>query len=233
MKKIYDSKINHFWDALGLEADGTPVISVVGAGGKSSLIEILSEELSERGICHDIMTTTHMWPMKTGKFRRQLGEIGVDGKVVPLTEEQIREVLAEQRPMLIEADGSKGLPCKAPEVWEPVIREESTHVFAVIGASCLGERIMDCCHRPERVKALLNCSSDHRLTPEDLAVLALDKNGFYKNVSENQTYGIILNQVDNEIVYQEVKRLKDLLRDRGMERIWFVRMNLQQDGDRA
>lgn len=225
MKKIYDSKVNHFWDALGLEADEAPIISVIGAGGKTGLIEILSEELSERGICHDIMTTTHMWPMKTGKYGRQLGDIGIDGKVVPLKEEQIRAALAKHRLVLIEADGSKGLPCKAPEAWEPVIRKESTHVFAVIGASCLGEQILDCCHRPERVMKLLNCSGGHRLTLEDLAVLALDKNGFYKNVSENQTYGIILNQVDDEGMYQQVKRLKNLLRNRGMERIWFVRMN--------
>ena len=60
MKKIYQTQNKYLWQSLGFSWKDTPVISFVGGGGKSRLIRILSEELSEKKIGHRIFTTTHM-----------------------------------------------------------------------------------------------------------------------------------------------------------------------------
>lgn len=222
MKKIYDSKSDVFWDAFGLEAEKVPILSFIGAGGKTSLIKTLSEELSKKGIEHGIMTTTHMWPVEKGKYRSQLGEVTKEGKVLPPGEMEIQELFAKKCPVLIEADGARGLPCKAPEAWEPVIRPETSHLFAMFGASCLGRPVKYCCHRPGKVMEILQCSPEHFLTLEDIGLLASDHRGLYRKTENGRFYGVIINQVDNEDIYKKMKPLKSILLERGIENLWFV-----------
>lgn len=219
MKKIYDSQSGNLWTSLGFEWGDAPVISFVGGGGKSSLIQTLSEELSKRKIYHAIMTTTHMWPMLSGDYGQQFGLMDGSGKVCPPSESEMQKIFEKKVPVLIEADGSKGLPCKAPEAWEPVLRAETTHIFGVIGASCLGKSLKDCCHRPERVMEVLRCDDEHRIQPEDLAELAQNPRGLCKNVTEKHFFGVIINQVDTEEIYQKIKPLKKML---SKKNIWFT-----------
>ncbi len=219
MKNVYGLQGESLWTAFGFEWGDRPVISFVGGGGKSSLIQRLSEELSGKKIYHRIMTTTHMWPMVLKEYGQQTGPVDASGKVCPPTEPETEKIFEKKVPVLIEADGSRGLPCKAPEAWEPVIRPETTHVFGVMGASCLGMAVKDCCHRPERVMAVLGCGPDHRMQVEDLARLAKSPRGLYKNVTEKQKFGIIINQVDTEAVYQKIKPIEKLIQGKN---IWFT-----------
>lgn len=224
MKKIYQTQNKYLWQSLGFSWKDTPVISFVGGGGKSRLIRILSEELSEKKIGHRIFTTTHMWPMAGDAWGKQIGPVDASGKVCPPSEAEMQKIFGERLPVLIEADGSKGRPCKAPEAWEPVLRPETTHVFGVIGASCLGKTIRDGCHRPERVAEILGdgegpVTTDHRIGIEDLAKLAKSPCGLYKNVTEKQFFGVIINQVDTVQVYEKVRPLQDMLNP---ENIWFT-----------
>ncbi len=48
MKNVYGLQGESLWTAFGFEWGDRPVISFVGGGGKSSLIQRLSEELSEK-----------------------------------------------------------------------------------------------------------------------------------------------------------------------------------------
>lgn len=225
MKKIYNTNIRNFWDAFGLKAGEAPVISFVGAGGKTSLIKTLSAELSSEGICHGIMTTTHMWPVDAAPCTHLAGAVSKEGKMMPPEEGEIQQLLSKGWPVLIEADGSKGLPCKAPEAWEPVIRPETTHVFALVGAACLGKPVDQCCHRPGRVMALLKCPPDHLLTLKDLALLAADRRGLRKGIPAGCRYGLVINQVDRADIYEAVRPLKFMLSELGIEDVWFVCMN--------
>ena len=95
--------------------------------------------------------------------------------------------------------------CKAPEVWEPVLRPETTHVVGVLGASCLGRRVIESCHRPERVMEVLKCGPEHRLTVADLAELGSSRKGLRKGIKDGQWYGLVINQVDNDFLYHEIK----------------------------
>ena len=73
--------------------------------------------------------------------------------------------------VLVEADGAKRLPLKAPAEYEPVIPPCADAVAAVAGMDAVGQAVGAVCHRPERVCALLGAGAEHVLTPEDVALL--------------------------------------------------------------
>ena len=50
--------------------------------------------------------------------------------------------------VLVEADGSKRLPAKAHETWEPVLPSQRTRTICVVGASAFGQPIRQAAHRP-------------------------------------------------------------------------------------
>ena len=67
---------------------------------------------------------------------------------------------------LIEADGARCLPFKAPTPWEPVIPEETTDIVLVMGMDAEGKRICDICYNPEGVAEVLGVPFESSLTRE-------------------------------------------------------------------
>ena len=67
---------------------------------------------------------------------------------------------------LIEADGARCLPFKAPKPWEPVIPEETTDIVLVMGMDAVGKRISRICYNPEGVADALGVSLETCLTKE-------------------------------------------------------------------
>ena len=222
--RIFASVYKNLWTASGLSVEKQPVVSVVGAGGKSSLIRHFSDCLNRRKIHHIIATTTHMWPLDPGEYGSQVGLLNAEGKVMPPSEEEWVRIFKLGSPILIEADGSMGLPCKAPEAWEPVIRDETTHVFAVLGASCLGKKIKDICHRPDCVADVLSCSLEHVLNTEDLRILFTSRYGLYKNVSDQHKYYCVINQIDDNEIFERVRIIKDVMREENIQDIFFTQL---------
>lgn len=170
-----------FYRALGVKKG---ITAIVGSGGKTSLMLRLGRELAPLGrtlLC----TTARIYPPEgivtlTGAGRREveaalaahgpvcIGEphgeklgppgIGVEG----LAE------LADY--VIVEADGSKGLPLKAHAPYEPVI-PAGAHVICVVGAGGIGRPIKEAAHRPELYAAALGRGMEHAVTPEDAAAM--------------------------------------------------------------
>ena len=67
---------------------------------------------------------------------------------------------------LIEADGARCLPFKAPKPWEPVIPEETTDIVLVMGMDAEGKRISRICYNPEGVAEVLGVPFESSLTRE-------------------------------------------------------------------
>ena len=167
------------------------------------------------------------WMLKPpDRKRRQVRwhKVGNDGKVMPPDENEWQQIFSKRVPVFIEADGSKGLPCKAPEAWEPVLRKETSHVFAVLGVRCLGERVKDVCHRPKRVQQVLSCDDEHRLNEEDLAALMICKEGLRKNVKEQWAYYCVFNQVDDEVCYERIRWIENRIRKHGITNVFFTHL---------
>ena len=106
--------------------------------------------------------------------------------------------LPEATRVIVEADGARRHPAKAPAPYEPVLPVGVTTVIAVIGADAIDRVIEDQCHRPLRVAAVVNCSPYERLTPERAAVLLLDSNGSKKGLAPEVRFVIAITKVSPE-----------------------------------
>ena len=187
-----------------------PVISFVGGGGKTSSMLALGTELAEQGKRVILTTTTRMFPFDfpLAENLACIGERAENGKLGPVADP---DALKQQCDfLLIEADGSRGLPVKAPAAHEPVITTVTGLVIAVLGLTGMGKPIAQVCHRPERVCALLGLQPADRITPEAAAQLILSPNGLRKQVGQRR-FAVILNQADSEAEQQAGRQVMSRL----------------------
>jgi probable selenium-dependent hydroxylase accessory protein YqeC len=143
------------------------VVSICGAGGKTTLMHLLAREAMHRGRRAAMMTTTHIWkPEGEGMVVLEdfspdgVLEIWRQGKIVvaghsleaerrfgPPLETETSWLLENAEAVYVEADGSRCLPLKYPAAWEPVIPAGTTSVVVVAGLSALGRPVDLVCHR--------------------------------------------------------------------------------------
>lgn len=199
------------------------VISVIGSGGKTTLLSVLARELPGPVI---LCTTTHMFPFPeyalipgddASKVRDALfchrvvclGQPNVDGKLTApaLPFSQLRELASW---VLVEADGSKHLPLKAHAPYEPVIPPESEHTVLVVGGSGFGAPIAQAVHRAEQFCALTGAKPEETVTPE-LAAQAI--------VQEGLAVQVFLNQVESQADWVKAERFARTFMDTGVE-VW-------------
>lgn len=159
------------------------VTSVIGSGGKTSLLSALARELPGTVV---LTTTTHILPfpnvplvasadvndVRTALAKSRVVCVGSqaekNGKLV--TPELGIDALASLADyMLVEADGARRLPLKAHAPWEPVIPACSDRTILVLGASGLGQPVREAVHRPELFRELAGCAPDDLATPELVA----------------------------------------------------------------
>jgi probable selenium-dependent hydroxylase accessory protein YqeC len=155
------------------------ITSLIGGGGKTSLLYLLADELSRTGrviVC----TSTHIriparFPLVAGNaesissaLRNHpvicAGTPCENGKLTaPLPSFDELSVLADY--VLVEADGSRGLPMKAHAPHEPVIPPGTGDVILVVGSQGFGLPVFQACHRPERWADLARCGINDTVTP--------------------------------------------------------------------
>ena len=185
------------------------VISLVGGGGKTTLLYALARWYSAQGQWVLVSTTTHIRrpdanyaPDEAARDALwQAGTYAVAG--VPaeggkLTmPSHLADGMAEADTVLLEADGAKRHPCKAPAAHEPVLLRSSDIVLAAAGLSAMGKPLQDICFRLEAACALLAVPPGTPLTPALLAKLLASEAGGRKCVGTRKFYAI-LNQADDE-----------------------------------
>lgn len=238
----FDEKSGDFTKAfsllriLDLEGAAAPVISVVGAGGKTSVVTRLAQEYLKRGREAVVTTTTKMyenadWPiletLSLPLFEKELkkykvvwlGEKIAGHKIRGAAPEFLKAACLGKIPVIIEADGAKGMPCKAPAAHEPVIMDESTVVLGVLGIDGIGKEIRKICHRPEMAADVLQSSLSHKLNCEDYAKLALSSCGLRKQVTINMDFHLILNKIDGPKEFVLAKKICNILKEKGFGRI--------------
>lgn len=190
-------------DALGVK-DG--LWAVVGSGGKTSLIRQLARE-SETDCL--ITTTTRMlppddlpmlWTPTRTEILDSLAQCRVACVGAPAENGKLQtlpggpERLCEVAPLvLVEADGSKRLPLKAHERWEPVV-PEGARTLLVVGSSGWGRPVDEVAHRaglwcfraacppgaaatPEQTAAVIEAEVAHGQMPRPEAVLVNQVDG--------------------------------------------------------
>ncbi len=183
------------------------VTAFVGGGGKTTAIARLARELSALGRVL-VATTTRIYPPDfpvlidpdEGALREAFRHHAIvavgsacEAKLGP--PENLEALCALSDYALIEADGARGLPLKAPAAHEPVIPADARLVVAVAGVDGIGQPV-SAAHRPELYAALTGKPLHALVTPEDVAKALLHPDGQRKGV--NCPWRVLLGKADDE-----------------------------------
>lgn len=196
------------------------VISIVGAGGKTSTMYDLAEELAAKGARVLMTTSTHIakpdqyemavvtkladLDLTTHRIlaagKQAEGPNGSWKLAMPedLGEEHVMERLLTQFDViLIEADGSKRLPLKVPSETEPVLIPQTGLVIACAGLTAGGKTFGSTCFRFASHGGWLHRNAEDGIGAEDLVLILMDERGSRKGV-DGRYYRVLLNQADTE-----------------------------------
>jgi molybdenum cofactor cytidylyltransferase len=225
-------------DALDLgRAPG--LVAVVGGGGKSSLLFALAECLPGRVV---LTTTTRIFAAQMSRaaavcttadegWQDQLeafdGNLLVVGRVqgeraVGVPPDLPAEWLARPRVdwVVVEADGSRMLPVKAPADHEPVIPERTSLLVSVVGIDALDDPIERVAHRAERVADITGLAPSQHLTPEALGKLLTSPRGGLKGAPRDARVAVLINKVESSARREAAHRIADrVLREARVERV--------------
>jgi xanthine dehydrogenase accessory factor len=154
------------------------IISVVGSGGKTTLIKKLAARYRREGKTVLVTTTTHMYLEEDTLLTDDanailqalkatvyvMAGVPVGPKIKALSKATFDAVCGCADVVLVEADGSKGLPLKYPNATEPVIPENTDEILVVCGLNAIGQPAKAVCHRLELVTACLGIREDTVIT---------------------------------------------------------------------
>lgn len=206
--------------ALGLNRGD--IISLVGAGGKTTAMYRLACELAAEG-WRVVTTTTTMIrleergeqtilePQETRLLEsveaalERHSHITVatglredEGKLMGVEPSLVDEMVA--LPMvdvvIVEADGAKGRSLKGPAVYEPVIPSGTSILVPIAALDALGQRLDDkIAHRPEIVARLANVELGQVITPEMVFGILTHPEGGIKNAPDQARIIPLINKV--------------------------------------
>ncbi len=134
-------------NAFGLKKND--VISVVGAGGKTSLIEFLASNLAGKIL---LSASTKMYKPKAYPYINKISEVNNNGIYVSSKDILNNKKLAGLNPFLpfesfdyhlIESDGSNQMPIKGWRENEPVIIDQTTVTIGVVDITTIGKELND------------------------------------------------------------------------------------------
>lgn len=214
------------------------IISLVGGGGKTSLIRRLAYEGVRQGMRVLVTTTTHMamptayalYECSRERMERMLwqnrmvitGRAETNGKISGWEYLEIRPLCDLADLVLIEADGSKRLPLKVPAAHEPVIWAESDLILCVAGLSALDRPAGEVCFRLSEAEALLNTGGEaafmNRIIGEKEVALLLN-GGYLKPLRggfPKSRVIPVLNQADTPVLEERGKRILQGMGERGL-----------------
>lgn len=207
---------------LGLAGNAVkPVVALTGAGGKSTLLFQLGAELAGSGRQVLLTTTTRFWarqvnqapfslisedadlllkelPISLRGYKQVLAVSGrmPDGKVRGLSPDALCRLamLPDVEAVVVEADGSRERPLKAPAAHEPAVPPCATHVVSVASLAALGKPLNDdWVHRAGLASQLAELAMGQPLTPEAITRLLLHPQGGPKGRPEEAEGFLYLN----------------------------------------
>ncbi len=230
-------------DAFGV-AKGD-VVSLVGAGGKTTVLYALSMELRRRGLSVVTTCTTHMqlptsgttapplvvaeeesnWLATVKSRLARYGSVTVIGNRV--REDKLRGIdpvmidplrsLADC--VVIEADGARGRSLKAPADHEPVVAEETTLSVVMVGLDVLGEPLHErFVHRVEVVKRLSKAPPASEVTNDVVVAAVVD--GYFPKLPRQGRRVVFLNKASDDRL-KAAEKLGEALLRRGVGEVVF------------
>ena len=215
------------FETLGINLSKSNIIAIVGGGGKTTTLRILARELKSLGLKVLNATSTGIFCPDEDEydslFIEDLPEEFIPSKGTITYVGQVKEGIKLKLKniefidkiinrsifdiVLMEADGSKGLPIKAPDNHEPVISKHTTMTIGVIGLDSLGTTIDENnVHRPELLEKI---TQGNIVNIDTIVDLVKHKEGLFKNIKGKKV--LILNKADDEERIKAGRKIKKAL----------------------
>lgn len=221
------------YEELGLSLEKPEIISLVGAGGKTTLIEEFAKELKVLGKKVLSTTTTQIFKPENpdyfllkeirDDFKPEEGTISSygrcvkDGKLMGITLEELENIIKRNifDYILIEADGSKRKPLKAPAEHEPVITNLTTITIGVIGLDSIGKELNDLnFHRSDKIANIIRKEIGEKIDTKDIVNLLFHNEGTFKASIGRRV--LILNKANSSTRVNAGKDIKNQLISEGI-----------------
>jgi len=209
-------------ESLGLRP--REVVSLVGAGGKTTLMFRLARELVLSGRKVVTSTTTKILEPHPGETAflyihsdeeelkqfvsvhlAQYQHITIarerleSGKLKGISPSLVSDLWRTQKidSILIEADGAARRSIKAPREEEPVIPLSTTLVVAILGVDGVGKELNEKnVFQPQRVSVMTGIPIGEMITDEALAILMTHPEGIFKGAPPTSRIIAFLNKVE-------------------------------------
>ena len=200
------------------------VISLVGGGGKTTLMFSLAKELRGKGLKIITTTTTKIFEPAAGqtpclvieedqKQAIELVKEGLNchghvtlaakrfpgGKIGGVNPDLVGRIAQELQVdhLIVEADGAKGLPIKAPGDHEPVVPQTTSTLIPIVGIDALGRPLgEEEAFRPGRIAELTGARMGDPITPPIVATLITHPHGLIKGAPLRARITPFLNKVE-------------------------------------
>lgn len=208
--------------ALGIRE--REVVSLTGAGGKTTLMFRLAHDLLDEGKRIVTTTTTKILeptPSESPYIFLDSSEEKIKGFVYSCINQYRHITIAQEKlgsgklrgiskeaiddlwslsiidHIIIEADGSARRPIKAPREGEPVIPSNTTLVVGILGLDGLGRELNDeNVFQAERVSQITGISMGERITEEAMAILFTHPEGIFKGAPSSARLIAFINKLD-------------------------------------
>ena len=217
---------------LDISLENQELISITGGGGKTTSMFKLARELLKHDKKVLVSTTTAIMKPDKSKYEKLylaqdtdyktieasssgitvLGsKINKINKLIGVEQQIIDEIFKSKKfdYIIVEADGSKRKPIKAPASHEPVIPSLTTKTIGIIGMDAVGQKIYEGnVHRASLFSQVTNSKLGDCIDENSIYNLIVSPEGIFKNSPlESQKY-IILNKSETKsrnLVSQKVK----------------------------
>ena len=216
------------------------VVVLVGGGGKTTLMFRLADELTASGrrvvttmttrifvgqmnraparlVTEDEATLMAELPhaLETHRHVIVAGEVIVEqDKVQGVPPELLDRIAAHPAvdALIVEADGSRRLPLKAPAPHEPVIPASATVVVPLVGLDVLGQPLdAEHVHRPQLVAELTGAALGDPVTSAMIAAVLAHPQGGAKAVPPTARLIPFLNKAEDEATLAAAREIARLL----------------------
>jgi probable selenium-dependent hydroxylase accessory protein YqeC len=199
------------------------LISLVGAGGKTTTMYTLASELAAQGKRVVTTTTTNIYFPKRGETDTLIvstetptllkmvssawkqhhrvtvaGRVIGAGKIAGIKPDQPYELLIKGGAdvVIVEADGARHSMIKAPAEHEPLVPPQTTIALLLMSAAALNQPLSaEIAHRPERIAAVLGINQGEILIPHYVARLMTSDQGAMKNIPEAASVYLLLTHI--------------------------------------
>lgn len=225
-------------EVLGL--DKREHLAIVGAGGKTTLLLALADDLRDSKVVISTTTKIHYdearqalkpiislrQPDWKETLKKCLGrenqavlvkQIMESGKVSGISPSLADEIFRDQKIdyLLLEADGAAGRPVKAPAEKEPVIPSSVTTVVAMMGLDVINQPFnQERVFRPKEFQLITGLNIGEKLIPTKIFRLFTAPKGLFKGAPPSAKKVVFFNRLDLLSDKNQALALTDLIADK-------------------